>query len=98
MANFPYMAETVYLLCAATSILCAILLGRGYRRSGARLLLWSCLCFVFLSINNILLFADKVLYPEVTIVFAGISFAILRSFSALFGMLLLMFGLIWDSE
>ena len=43
------MSEIVYLLCAATSALCAALLVRSYRRSRSRLLLWSCLCFVGLA-------------------------------------------------
>jgi hypothetical protein len=91
------MTQAVYILCAATSLLCAILLWRGYRRSGARLLLWSCLCFLFLTLNNVLLFIDIVLYPETTVAFSNISFAVLRSLAALAGLLLLVVGLIWDS-
>ena len=37
----------VYTLCFLTSSACALLLARNYRRTGARLLLWSALCFVF---------------------------------------------------
>lgn len=92
------MPETVYILCTATSLLCAILLGRGYRRTRARLLLWSCLCFIFLSVNNALLFVDKVLYPDMEFVIAAVSFAVVRSAVALVGLLLLVFGLIWDSQ
>ena len=39
------MATGVYLLCALTSALCAALLLREYRRSRARLLLWSSISF-----------------------------------------------------
>ena len=39
----------VYLLCLVTSAACAWLLGRSYARSGMRLLLWSCICFVLLA-------------------------------------------------
>ena len=35
-----------------------MLLFRGYARSGLRLLLWSALCFVCLTLNNVLLFVD----------------------------------------
>jgi hypothetical protein len=48
----------VYILCAATSTICAILLIRGYRRSRARLLLWSAACFIGLALNNVLLVVD----------------------------------------
>lgn len=92
------LAATVYILCVATSLLCAIMLARGYLRSKARLLLWSSLCFVFLSLNNVLLFIDLALYPEVDLAISGIGFPVLRSASALIGLLLLVFGLIWDSK
>ena len=53
----------VYILCTITCLLCAILLFRGYARTGVRLLFWSALCFVFLSANNLMLFIDLVLLP-----------------------------------
>ena len=49
------MASVVYALCALTSLACAVLLLRAYRRSWARLLFWSGLCFVGLALNNVLL-------------------------------------------
>ena len=52
------MAELIYVLCAVTSTLCAVLLTRSYLRTRSRLLLWSALAFVGLAINNILLFID----------------------------------------
>jgi hypothetical protein len=54
------VAEAVYVLCAATSVACAVLLLRAYARTGAHLLLWSGLCFVCLGANNVLLFLDLV--------------------------------------
>jgi hypothetical protein len=92
------MPQTVYILCAATCLLCTILLAKGYQRTGARLLLWSCLCFLFLSLNNLLLIADAIFFPDTQIAFGNITFAVLRSFSALTGLLLLLFGLVWDSK
>lgn len=91
------MAEAVYILCAITSIACAVLLGRGYTRSRARFLLWSSLCFVGLAINNILLFVDKVVFPDIT-GFWNVDFPVWRSVAALCGLALLLFGLIWDAE
>jgi uncharacterized protein DUF5985 len=92
------MAQAIYILCGATSLLCAILLWRGYRRSRARLLLWSSLCFFCLTVNNGLLIVDRMVFPETDIAFGEISFAVLRSATALAGMLMLVFGLIWDSQ
>jgi hypothetical protein len=83
------MAETVYLLCALTSIACASLLWRSYSRTHTSLLLWSCLCFSGLAINNILLFVDLVVVPEMDL-------SILRGIVALVGMMALIFGLIWE--
>ena len=91
------MAETVYVLCALTCLASAVLLLRGYLRTKARLLLWSCLCFTALTANNVLLFADKVLFPEVNQL-AGIQFAVWRSLFALLGLVVLLLGLIWDSD
>ena len=85
------MAEAVYVLCAATSLLCAVLLLRGYSRSGARLLLWSGLCFVALFVNNALLYVDKAVLP-------GIDLQIWRTLAAVAGMSLMVFGLVWESE
>jgi len=84
------MPEITYLLCGATSILCAILLTRGYVRTRTRLLMWSSLCFVGLAINNILLFIDLVMLPDVDL-------RLVRSGSALVSILLLVIGLIWEA-
>ena len=85
------MAESVYILCALMSIVCAFLLLRGSRSSGSRLLLWGSLCFGFLALNNIVLVVDLVILPDLD--FRG---NIWRScISATAGSLLL-FGLIWE--
>jgi hypothetical protein len=80
----------VYLLCAATSALCAGLLIRSYLANRTRLLLWSSLCFTGLALNNLLLVVDKAT-PEVDL-------SVARSLPALAGILLLLYGLIWDSR
>jgi hypothetical protein len=85
------MATIAYLLCAATSIVCAVLLFRGYRRSHAALLLWSSLCFAGLAIDNSLLFVDRVIYPDQAV------FALRRAFSLL-GVVVLLYGLIWEAD
>lgn len=85
------MAEAVYLLCAATSVTCAVLLLRGYLRHRTRLLLWSSLCFVGLAANNALLFIDVIVVPDVDL-------SLWRGLTALTGVTLLLFGLVWESR
>ncbi|MES2304273.1 MAG: DUF5985 family protein [Gemmatimonadota bacterium] len=80
----------LYLLATLTCLLCTLLLYREYRKQRSRLLLWSALCFVGLSINNVLLFVDLVLIPSVDL-------RIYRLASALVGMLFLLYGFIWES-
>jgi hypothetical protein len=86
------MAEAVYLLCAATSLVCALLLLRAYVEQRTRLLLWSTLCFAFLTLNNILLFVDLIVVPYT------IDLSLWRSGTALIGVALLLFGLLWESR
>jgi len=81
----------VYLLCFLTSSACAYLLGRSYRRTGAKLLLWSALCFLFLAINNLVVVIDLLVIPTM-------SFALLRVSLSLVAIGLLLFGLIWQEE
>jgi hypothetical protein len=83
------MAEAVYLLCALTSALCAGLLLRGYRASKSSLLFWSGLCFLGLTLNNVLLFVDLVVMPDVDM-------RVWRSLPALLALLVLLYGLITE--
>lgn len=92
------IAEAVYVLCALTSIACAVMLLRGYLRSRSRLLLWSSLCFGCLAVNNALLFVDRVVYPENDLFFLGHAIAVWRTGAALVGLSILLYGLIWDAE
>lgn len=85
------IASAVYILCALTSVGCAALLFRGYRRSRSRLLLWSFLCFIGLALNNIFLFLDQEVLLQVDLRLARVG-------PALLGMSLLVYSLIWDSR
>lgn len=85
------MVVLVYFLCALTSVTCAVLLTRGYLESRHKLLLWSSLGFVGLALNNLLLVADLVIFPQYDL-------ALWRLLPAVAGMSLLVFGLLWDSE
>jgi hypothetical protein len=82
----------LYLLAALTSISCMVLLFRGYARNGARLLLWSALCFVGLSVNNVLLFFDFVIFPT------QLDLRPWRLLAALAGVLFLLYAFIWETE
>lgn len=85
------MAEAVYLLCAVTSSLCALLLLRAYARTGTRLLMWSGLCFLGLALNNALLVVDLIIVPDADL-------STWRLVPAVLGVALLLYGLIWESE
>ena len=85
------MAGLVYLLCAATCLLCAVMLLRGYAKQRVRLLLWSGLCFVGLMIENIMLYTDVVLVPDIDL-------SLWRKLPGLIALGILLFGLIWDSK
>lgn len=85
------MADAVFLLCAVTSLACAVLLLRGYAQSRVRLLLWSSLCFVGLAVNNALLVLDKMVFP-------GRELLLFRNLSGFLALALLVYGLVWDSE
>jgi hypothetical protein len=85
------MASVVYGLCAATSLVCAVLLLRAYFSSPAPLLLWSSLAFVALTINNVLLFADFAIVPETDLSLA-------RNATAAGAVMILLGGLIWEGK
>ena len=85
------MAGFIYGLCTATALLCAYLLLRSSARRQSRLLLWSGLCFVGLALNNAFVIADRLIFP-----LADLSTA--RLVPALIGMMLLIYGLIWEAE
>lgn len=85
------VAKLVYLLCAVASVGCATMLIRGYRRDRTRLLLWSSLCFAGLALNNVLLFVDLVMFPEI-----NVNGALIRSVLGAGSGVLLLYGLIWE--
>lgn len=85
------MASAVYALCTLTSGVCAALLLRAWLSSRARLLLWSTLSFVGLTLNNLLLFADLIVFPEIDL-------SLYRTLTAAVAVTVLLLGLIWDSR
>jgi hypothetical protein len=85
------MAPVIYLLCALTSLACFALLLRAWRSTRKRLLFWSALCFAGLSLNNLLLVADKLVLPDFDL-------GTVRLAVAFTAVLLLIFGLVWGEE
>jgi hypothetical protein len=83
------LEATVYILSALISLACTVLLLRSFARTRASLLFWAGLCFAGLTINNLMLFVDKVLVTETDL-------STWRAAPALAGTLLLVYGLVWE--
>lgn len=84
-------ASIVYSLCFLASSACAWLLGRSYIRSHVRLLLWSCVSFLFLAASNLLLVIDLLLLPSLDL-------RILRLLLALGAAGTLIFAFVWNLD
>ena len=85
------MSSAVYILATLVCLASAVLLLRGYSRGRHRLLLWSGLCFVGLTLSNLLVFVDRIIFPQIDLYY-------LRLISAAIAMLLLVYGLVWEGE
>lgn len=85
------MVVVVYVLGSLTTLLCAVLLLRRYRRVRVRLLLWAGLCFAGLTVNNATVFIDRVIVPDMDLY-------PLRLIITIIAMAFLLVGLVWDSE
>jgi hypothetical protein len=85
------VATVIYSLCTLTSFACAWLLLASYRRTGHRLLFWSGASFIAMTVNNVFLVLDKVVFPDVYLL-------PVRQVSALVALLLLLYGLIYEKE
>ena len=81
----------LYLLAVLTCLSCTLLLWRQYARTGLRLLLWSALCFVGLTVSNLLLFFDLAVFIEQDL-------RLWRSLAALAGVAFLLYGFIFEAE
>ena len=81
----------LFLFAALTSFGCMVQLFRGYTRTRSRLLLWSALCFIFLTASNVLLFVDSVVLPEIDL-------RPYRLLAALIGIGCLLYAFIWEAE
>jgi hypothetical protein len=77
---------------ALVAALCSVLLLRAYFKVRRRLLLWSGLCFAFLAVSNALVIVDLQIFPVEVDLYSY------RLAIGAFAMLVLVFGLVWDSE
>lgn len=82
-------ASIMYLMCGATSLLCAVLLTATYRRNRTRFLLFSSICFSGLAISNMLLCIDLILFPQLNL----LPFRQCLSLAAYFSLL---WGFVWE--
>ncbi len=81
------MATVVYALCAVASGLCTALLARAWAETRTPLLGWCLGCFAGLTLNNVVLFIDKVIARNVNL-------STWRSLPAALGTGALLYGLI----
>jgi hypothetical protein len=81
----------VYFLCFLTSASCAFLLVRSYLQNRSKLLLWSAVCFVFLSLNNLVLVLDLVFFPDV-------NFGLTRPLLSFAAVTTILYGFIWELD
>jgi hypothetical protein len=85
------MAIAVYALCALTSLACAVLLLRAWRRARVPLLFWSALGFVGFAVGNALMFTDFVILPDRDL-------SLLRAVTTFVSVSALLFGLLWEDR
>lgn len=86
------MAAVVYVLCALMSIACAVLLLRAWSQRRVKLLFWSGLCFVGFAVGNAMLVVDKLVAGPNT------DLILFRTLPILFGLSVLLYGMIWGTH
>lgn len=81
----------VYLLCLITSVICAGLLVRAWRRSNSRFLMWCALAFSLLALNNLFVVSDMIVFPS-------IEFWAWRQSAALAAVAVLLYAFVWEMD
>lgn len=85
------LPTAVYVLCFLTALACAVLLLRAYRATGSKLLLWTGLGFSALTVNNLLLVADLVVWPDGDL-------WVLRQAAAVTAIAVFLYGFLWELD
>jgi hypothetical protein len=85
------ISTAIYALTCLTMLFCAVLLLRAYFNVRRRLLLWSGLCFAVLTISYLFVALDLVVFVQTDLYTwrLGLTSA---------AMILLLYGLIWESQ
>ncbi len=81
----------VYSLCLVTSVACAGLLVRAWRRSRSPLLSWSAAAFVLLALNNLVVVADMLFLKDLDL-------TPVRQATALAAACVLLYAFIWELD
>ncbi|WP_248305167.1 DUF5985 family protein [Devosia sp. 1566] len=81
----------IYVLCMLASTACTWLLLRGFWRSRTPLLFWAGICFLFLSLNSVIVLFDLLIFPLYDL-------RAWRHAASLAAVSVLIFGLVWESE
>lgn len=89
--SFAILPAVVYVLCVATSVICAVLLARTYARTRSRLLLWTAFSFGLLALNNLFLVLDMLVLRQ-------IDFQPIRAITFIGALLVLLYGFIWEAD
>jgi hypothetical protein len=89
--SFAILPATIYVLCMAASVVCAVLLARTYGRTRSRLLLWTSLSFTLMALNNLLLVLDMLVFRRVDLWPA-------RAITFQAAMIVLLYGFIWEAD
>lgn len=79
----------VYVLCFATSLACAWLLGRTWARTRMPLLAWSAAAFALLAANNLFVILDM-------LVIKSMDLGVVRVALSLTATAVLIFGFVWN--
>jgi hypothetical protein len=80
------------LLAVATSVACMVLLFYAYAVRGARLLYWSALFFLCLTVNSVLLFFS------IGLAIPDVDWRLYRFGSSAAGLVFLLYGLIYEAR
>ena len=85
------ISTAIYTLTCLTMLLCAVLLLRAYFSVRRRLLLWSGICFAVLTFSYLFVALDLVVFLQTDLYTwrLGLTSA---------AMVLLLYGLIWESQ
>ncbi len=86
------MIFIIYVLCALTSLACAVLLHRNARRAGSRMLFWCGMCFWLLSAANVLAIVDHYMVP------VDVQLWPLRHGVGLLAVAVLLYGLVFEER